>query len=347
MIRNRPQIWALWWALLCPWHTAAGQTPSAESAPVNPKAPVEAPDGAAADIEKKAENTAKTPSGDRQEKAKRRDPTKVTGAPETKTDGETPAPASDLVGAPAPADADAIDHAPDAALNRFRTPFEVLSERAIGRTSRRVRFDWRRSTVHVGAIGALPAELNNFDSLRAGGLVRVPYDGLLLAASFSHVWVDGSVSTKRLALTPYRQPARPDRYELDFAVTYPLAEGIVTAVPYLIPATQLVLNAHAHFRYLIYPSAFADLGFKDTLKAIVSASLSQREVANLEDERLPGMEIDPGRYGLLVGLGNDLYLQSGLFLAYEILVAVPLLAGMTDSELRLWFELSLAVGVAF
>ena len=346
MIRNRPQIWALWWALLCPWHTATAQTPSADPAAATPKAPVAAPDGETADIEKKDEDAAKTPPEDRKDKAKPRDPTKGTGAPETKTDGETGAPAGDLIGGPVPADPDAIDHAPDAALNRYRTPFDVLTERAIGRTSRRVRFDWRRSNVHLGAIGALPAELNNFDSLSAGGLVRVPYDGLILAASFSRVWVDGSVSTERLALTPYRQPARPDRYELDFAVAYPLAEGIVTAVPYLVPATQLVLNAHAHFRYLVYPGAFEDLGFKDTLKAIVSGSLSEREVANLEGERLPGMEIDPGRYGLLVGLGNDLYLQSGFFFAYEMLVAVPLLAGMTESELGFWFEMTLTLGVA-
>ena len=240
-----------------------------------------------------------------------------------------------------------IDHTPDTALQQFRTPFEVLAERAIGRASRRIRYDWRRSTIQVAAMVALPAELNSFDSLRAGWTMRTPYDGMLLEAGFSRVWVAGSPSTERLALTPYRQPGRPDRYEIDLALGYPLAEGIVTAFPAFIPATELVLSGYVHFRYLIYPAAFSDLGIKNSLRAIVSGELSDRELGNLEDARLPGMELDPGRYGLFVGLGNDLYFQSGFFVSPRLLVAVPLLAFMTESRLRFYLEGILSMGWSF
>lgn len=239
------------------------------------------------------------------------------------------------------------EHEPDTTLSRHRTTFEVLTERTIGATSRRVRFDWRRKSMQLGATGALPAELNNFESLRAGGFIRIPSAGMLLEASVCHVWVRGTTSTRRLALTPYRQPGRPGRYELDFSVAYPVAEGVVTAVPRLIPAAELVLNAYADLRYQVYPGAFAGLGIKDTLKAILAPSFSRSELANLEDDRLPGMEVDPARYGLLVGLGTDVYFQSGFFFSHKLLVAVPLLQPMTETELGLGLDLTVSTGLAF
>lgn len=237
--------------------------------------------------------------------------------------------------------------APDPALDALRTPFEALTERAIGRTSRRVRYDWRAATLEAGLLGGLPAELNNFDSLRAGAFVRVPVSGFLLGLEASYVWVWGSESSDKLALTPYRQPGRPDRVELDATFTLPLAEGIVTAWPAFMPAAQLVLQSHAHLRYLLYPGGFAGLDFVDTLQALFSGSLTDEEINNLEDERLPGMQIDPGRIAALVGLGADLYFQSGLFFRHEILIAVPLFAPLTESELGLGLELNLATGISF
>ncbi|MCB9529097.1 MAG: hypothetical protein H6701_12070 [Myxococcales bacterium] len=236
---------------------------------------------------------------------------------------------------------------PDPALEALRTPFEALTERAIGRTSRRVRYDWRKATLEAGLLGGLPAELNNFDSLRAGAFVRVPVSGFLLGLEATYVWVWGSESSDKLALTPYRQPGRPDRVELDATFTLPLAEGIVTAWPAFMPAAQLVLQSHAHLRYLLYPGGFDDLDFVDTLRALFSGSLTDEEIANLEDERLPGMQIDPGRIAALVGLGADLYFQSGLFFRHEILIAVPLFAPLTESELGLGLELNLATGISF
>jgi len=236
---------------------------------------------------------------------------------------------------------------PDATLERYRLPFNVLAERSIGRTSRRVRFDWRRNLLQVAALGGLPAELNSFDSLRAGGLLRRPLGDALLELSLAYVWVRGSESTEQLALTPYRQPGRPNRLELDLGAAYAVAEGVVTPLPGVLPAAQLVLHADARLRYLIHPGGFEDMGWKDALRASVAGSLTDEELDNLESRRLPGMVVDPARYGMLAGLGVDLYLQSGLFLTYKLLVAVPLLAFMADAELLWGLELDLALGVAF
>lgn len=260
---------------------------------------------------------------------------------------QTVAVAPDAPTAPADAAVPAEDRRPDKTLERHRTSFEALTERAIGRTSRRVRFDWRRGGPQIGAIGGLPAELNNFDSIQAGGFARFPTGGVLVEVGLSYVWVSGSDSTRKLALTPYRQAGRPPRFELDVALEYPLAEGIVTSVPAFLPAAQLVLNGHAHFRYLFYPGSMSGFGFTDTLKAVFSASLGDEELDNLEDDRLPGMQIDPGRWIGLAGLGLDLYLQSGLFISQRTLVALPLLAPATDSEIQFGLELNLALGFAF
>lgn len=248
--------------------------------------------------------------------------------------------------APEPAPDARRAHDPDA-LASDRTAFEALTERAIGRTSRRVRYDWRKGTAEVGLLGGLPAELNNFDTLRAGAFVRFPVRGFLLGLEASYAWVWGNESSDRIALTPYRQPGRPDRVEVDATFTLPLAEGVVTAWPAFVPAAQLVLQSHVHLRYLLYPGAFEDLGFLDTLEALVSGSLSDQEVANLEDARIPGMAIDRGRYVALVGLGADLYFQSGFFLSHKVLVATPILHFATDSALDFGFELDLSMGLAF
>lgn len=255
---------------------------------------------------------------------------------------EAEAEAAVVEAAPPPA-----ERTPDTSLEAHRTSFEALTERAIGRTSRRVRYDWRSAPLEVGLLGGLPAELNNFDSLRAGAFVRVPVGGFLVGVEAAYVWVWGSDSSDTLALTPYRQPGRPDRIELDATFTLPLAEGIVTARPGFLPSAQLVLQSIAHLRYLLYPGGFADLGFTDTLAALFSASLGEDELAALESERLPGMQIDPGRLATLVGLGADLYFQSGFFLRHELLVAVPLLTGFTDSELGFGLELNLSTGFSF
>ena len=78
--------------------------------------------------------------------------------------------------------------------------------------------------------------------------------------------------------------------------------------------------------------------------AIFSPRLQQREIDYLEKERLPGMQVDPGRYNLLLGFQLDLYFRTGVFLAPKVMVALPLLSGATGSALGWWWELSMQIG---
>lgn len=239
------------------------------------------------------------------------------------------------------------DAPPDEPLREHRTVFDALTERAIGLTSRRVRYDWRRDDVQIAAQVGLPVEFNNFNSLRAGGRFRFPSGDFLLELGVAYVWVFGTESTERLALTPLRQPGRPDRLELDFGLAYPLAEGVVTAFTGWVPSTELVLNAHAQVRYLLHPGAYTDLSFTETLQAIFDPELADFEVENLEDDRLPAMEVDRARYTFLAGLGVDLYFQSGLFVTWRTLVATPMLSFLADTELLWGLEFDLAAGWSF
>lgn len=259
---------------------------------------------------------------------------------------EDPAEAPIEVSDEVPAADPAPDHVQDDALERHRTAFNALAERAVGQTSRAVRFDWRRSAVQVAVLGGLPAELNNFDTLRGGLAIRWPGDELLFALSLAWASVSSSESTDQLALTPYRQPGRPSRLELDFDVGFPLAEGAATAFMGWIPAVEVVFSAVARLRYLIYPGGWSGLGLRRTLGAIVDPSLTGRERDNLESDRLPGMKLDAGRYGLMGGLSTDVYFQSGLFFTTQMMLAVPLLDGLTDTELPYGFELDVWLGYA-
>ena len=96
-------------------------------------------------------------------------------------------------------------------LSRYRASFDVLADSAIGTVSTPVKFDWRRSPVHLAATGSFLFELNNFDSARGGVLTRLPTGGLLLSFELSYVGVWDTPSSRMLALTPYRQPGRPER----------------------------------------------------------------------------------------------------------------------------------------
>ncbi|MFN3197547.1 MAG: hypothetical protein ACE366_03850 [Bradymonadia bacterium] len=240
-----------------------------------------------------------------------------------------------------------VDHTPDTALESHRSAFDALTERAIGQTSRAVRFDWRRSPIQVGINAGLPAELNNYNSIRTGALVRFPTDDLLLSLGLSWVWVRRSRSTELLALTPYRQPGRPSRLELDFDMAYPIAEGVSTSFLGFMPSTELVLSGVLRVRYYIYPGAWSGLSLQQSLQAIVDPTLSDKEVGNLEDDRLPGMEIDRARYGAQAGVSNDLYFQSGFFFSSQLMLTLPLLDFLTETKLGWGYEIDLLLGFAF
>ncbi len=235
----------------------------------------------------------------------------------------------------------------DTSLDRHRTPFEVLTERMLGTASRAVRFDWRQTRVGVGLVGSQLLELNNFRSTRLGGFVRMPIKGFLGDIAITRVFTQGSESTQKLALTPYRQSGRPSRFELDLNLGYPLAEGVATSRPGFFPATELVFSANAGLRYLFYPGSLAGASFGDTASSLFAPQLSELEIENLESTRLPGMQLERARYSLLTGLSLDVYFQSGGFLSPRVMIALPLLSGFTNSGLGWWWELSFGAGWAF
>lgn len=236
---------------------------------------------------------------------------------------------------------------PDDSLSRYRTPFDVLAERTIGTASQPVEFNWRRARGMAAVTGDQLFELNNFNSLRAGGLYRLPAGSLLYEAGLNYVWVWDTPSSELLALTPYRQPGRPPRVELDLRLGVPLAEGAVTTRPRWLPAAQLVLNGYVGFRYSFYPSSFQNMRLGEVFTAVISPRLTRTERENLQDRRLDAMRIDAARYSMLFGLGNDLYLRQGVFFSPRAMLGVPLLAPATNTQLRWWGSLTLAVGAAW
>jgi hypothetical protein len=231
-------------------------------------------------------------------------------------------------------------------LSRHRTRFDVLADRTIGTTSVPVQFNWRDTTAQVAVTGSYLVELNNFNSMRGGALVRLPSGGVLFEVGVAYASSWDSPSSRLLELTPYRQPGRPNRLDVDFAVGLPLAEGVVTTFPKFFPAVQLVFNAWGGLRYHVYPSGFAGMRTGQVAGALFAPALTEIELENLEDNRLDSMQVDAGRYGLLLGLGNDIYFGSGFFLSPRVMVAVPLLAPASATELYVWSDLSLSLGLA-
>lgn len=232
-------------------------------------------------------------------------------------------------------------------LERYRLPYEQLVERAVGSVSRPVRFDWRKKSIHLGAVVAQPIEFNNFNSFRLGGLARFPTGDVLLSVGVGYVWTFGTEASDQLSLTPYLQSGRPSRFEVDFGVDVPVAEGIVTLWPAFFPALELVFSACVQLRYLFYPNSYDGIGVGDALLGALSPQLSDRELNNLLDDRLPGMGVDQQRYHLLAGFSTDIYLEAGLFIAPKVLFEVPIVAAITGSEMTSGLDVSLSLGVAF
>ena len=150
-----------------------------------------------------------------------------------------------------------------------------------------------------------------------------------------------------LALTPYRQPGRPNRAELDIQLALPLAEGVVTTFPKIFPAVQMVFNAYTGVRYVFYPTGFQGLKVGQIAGAVINPTLTQTEIDNLDDNRLTSMATDPGRYGVMLGMGNDIYFKQGVYVSPRFMLAVPILAPASQTNLLLWADFTLAVGMAF
>ena len=263
----------------------------------------------------------------------------------------------DPVEADPPADLPADEAVPEARpepdgdvedpLSRYRTRFDLLAERAIGTASKPVAFNWRRTNVHFAALGSFVFELNNFNTMRVGGMVRLPAKKAIVEFGLTYVEAWDSPSSRLLAYTPYRQPGRPNRLEFDFNVAFLLAEGVVTTFPRFFPAVQMVFNGYAGLRYIIYPAGWNHMRPGQVMGAILNPTMTEIELDNLDDNRLDAMQIDPGRYGLMVGFGNDIYFEQGLFVTPRVMFAVPILAPASGTELRLFADFNLAIGVAF
>ena len=247
----------------------------------------------------------------------------------------------------APNDEAKSDTDDDDTLSKYRTPFPVLTERTIGTASQPVEFSWRRTKAQLGASGSHLFELNNFDSYRAGAIGRFPTNGSIFEIGLHYVWVWDTFSSEQLGFTPYRQPGRPWRIELDATVGIPVAEGVVTTTPRWFPAAQMVLMLYAGVRYSWYPGSTEGMKLGQRVAALVSPVVTPTELTKLDERRLTAMQIDPERWGPLVGIGNDIYFAQGLFVSPRLMVAVPLLAPVTGSDLRWWGDASVAVGVAF
>lgn len=249
---------------------------------------------------------------------------------------------------PAETDAQAEPKPPvDTSIDQHRIPFEELNERMIGSTSQAVRFNWRRVTVGVGATFSSLLELNNFGSNRLGVAVRRPLFGMMGELAITRVSTWSTPSSDLLSLTPYRQAGRPTRWELDFNLAFPLAEGVVTAWPGWFPATQLVFSATGGARYLFYPGSWEGMTLLEGSQALISPYLNEVELSNLESGRNPGMTIDRARYGLLAGLQVDVYFHQGAYLSPRALLGLPLLSGFGGDAVGFWWELSVGLGWAF
>ncbi|MBL8918687.1 MAG: hypothetical protein JNJ54_07515 [Myxococcaceae bacterium] len=239
-----------------------------------------------------------------------------------------------------------VDPTADTSIERFRAPLDALLERPVGEASRAVRFDWRRSRIGFGVISSSLLELNNYSSFRIGGYVRKALGNFMLEGAVTYVFVFGSDATNKLALTPYRQFGRPPRVEVDLTVGYAIAEGVVTSRPGLVPAAQLVLTANVGVRYLFYPGGLAGLPALDVAAALFAPRISDAEITNLDKRRLPAMQVDRARYGLLAGFTLDVYFQPGIAVTPRVMMALPVFSGMAGAGLGWWWELSLAVGAS-
>ena len=86
---------------------------------------------------------------------------------------------------------------------------------------------------------------------------------------------------------------------------------------------------------------------RDIGRVLLSPTLSETEQDNLDAIRLDAMGLDPARYGLMIGVGNDLYVRQGVFVSPRAMFAVPILAPATETDLLFWADFSLVIGVAF
>ena len=100
-------------------------------------------------------------------------------------------------------------------------------------------------------------------------------------------------------------------------------------------------------RYDWYPGSMTGKTLRERLGATLNPGLTESELRFLDGRRLDGMQLDPARYTPMVGIGNDIYLAQGVFISPRVMLSVPLFALAVDSDLFLWGEAAVLVGMAF
>jgi hypothetical protein len=248
----------------------------------------------------------------------------------------------------------------EASVDFTREPVDRLTEHYLGSTSRPVRFDWRDSWVTFGLTGSELIERNNFGSFKVGLLARRAFLGFMLEGVASYVYVVGTTSSELLGLTPYRQPSRPSRVEIDINASYPLFEGVVTPLFDFIPPSQMVISATVGGRYLFYPeiligerrwqsqSTWTNTStWQDIAQSLGTAQMLEADQTLLEENALGGMAVDPALVHTLAGITLDAYYQPGLFVGARALLNIPALQLVSGTQLGFWWEVSLRAGWAF
>ena len=255
-----------------------------------------------------------------------------------------PAVAGDTVAQTAPATARVVD---ETTLEDHRTALQALNEHFLGTASRPVRFDWRKSPVmFVGRVTEV-VERNTFGQWQLGLMARKAFGDILVDGGVNAYFAFATDSSQQLALTPFRQAGRPNHFQLEANVGYAVAEGVVTPVLGFLPPAELALVAWGGARYLIYPATFTGGGSAtDVAASLVSPQLTEGEIIRLENSGPAGMQIDRARLHALVGASLDVYLQPGVIVAPRAMVALPLLAPVTGTELGFFWELGISVGYA-
>ena len=236
----------------------------------------------------------------------------------------------------------------ETSLEDHRTALQALNEHFLGSASRPVRFDWRKSNFALVLRVAEVLERNSFGQWQIGAMGRKAFGDVIVDAGLNAFFAYETPSSQQLALTPFRQAGRPNHFQLEANVGYAVAEGVVTPMVSILPPAELALVAWAGARYLMYVDTFTgSSSFTDVAASLASPRLTEGEIIRLERSGPAGMQIDPARLHGLVGASLDVYLQPGVLVAPRVMVALPLLAPATGTQLGFFWELSIAVGYAF
>ena len=139
------------------------------------------------------------------------------------------------------------------------------------------------------------------------------------------VFVFSTESADAIALMPYRQAGRPERWELELSGFYPVAEGVVTFRPDFMPAAQMVFSLAGDVRYMIYPSLVSGQGFSNGFKSLIATRLSESDKERLSPSAPAAMKIDSAKIAVLTGFNLHLYTSGGLIISSKAMLALSIL----------------------